>query len=134
MAGLEDSCYFAGLREDGSYRRWCVALSAWLVVFAGFAGATLTYQTAWGLEKFGGLEWVSRVAAISISRVIAATAVFKAGLFAWITWAHGVDAVLVRESFRPTALRAMLAAAFGATVVLGAVISLGDAAIDAAFP
>lgn len=101
-------------------------------MLACFAGTILTFQFAWGLAKFGGLEYVSRVAALSISRVVAATVVFNAGLFAWITWAHDVEAALVRERFRGTALRVALAAplayAFSALVASMAGFFVGSIA------
>jgi hypothetical protein len=61
-----------------------------------------------GLREFGGLEYLSRAAALSTVREVAVSNAFAAGLFAWVGWTHRSSAALVRASFQSTALATVL--------------------------
>ena len=108
--------------EDAvSYRRFWLAFAAWLAGLACVAGSTTVFEFVFGLRKFGGMEYTSRVHALSLVREVSAGSVSSAALFAWITWAHGVEAAVVRSRFKGLALRVLLSApvAHGVGVVLG---------------
>jgi hypothetical protein len=95
--------------DSRRYRRFWIAYGAWLVVFAALNGAVVTIQVATSLEPFGGLDYASRVVGLSVTRVLAAGAVFVASMFSWITLEHGARVTDVHARFRGTALRLLIA-------------------------
>jgi phospholipid/cholesterol/gamma-HCH transport system permease protein len=76
---------------------------AWLAIFSMLAGAAMTFQFAFGLSKFGGLEYLPRVVSLRFFREIAGGLSFSAALFAWITVTHGDDESAARRQFRSIA-------------------------------
>ena len=93
-----------------SYRRFWIAFAAWLAASTLLVGIIETVESAHGLRKFGGLEYIARVVALSAVRETGGGAVFAAALIAWLAWSHRMDPDITRANFRRVALRVTLVA------------------------
>ncbi len=94
-------------------RRFWGAFGAWAAILAVLAGASVTIQVAFGLSKFGGLEYVPRVAMVSIVRELGPGSACGALVLSLITWAHYLSVEQLcdrRERILPVAILASAAA------------------------
>lgn len=105
---------------DGRYWR---VFATWAAVLATINGVTVTVQAGFGLEKFGGLEYVPCVSAISVVRELGPGAATAAILFALVTWSHPLSLHDIRSQLPPTILRALLLALLSLPGALGVAVT-----------
>jgi ABC-type transporter Mla maintaining outer membrane lipid asymmetry permease subunit MlaE len=84
-------------------------------------------QAGFGLQKFGGAQYLPRVVALGIVREIGAGTAASAAVLALVNWAHHHRPTHLRRFCRPTLLRGLLgvAIAFPLTTTLALASSFG---------
>jgi len=82
--------------------------ASWTFVLSYIAGAAVTVCVGLGLSKFDGLDYVPRIASLSILRELGPGAAASAAVLSLVSWAHRCGPAQLLLIIRGTLVRAFL--------------------------
>lgn len=87
-------------RATSSLKKLVYLQSVIALALSLLAGFGLVVQIGFGLRKFGGLEYIPRILALSAVRTIGGGVVAAASLYALLAWTHHASPADIRRNLR----------------------------------
>jgi hypothetical protein len=113
--------------------RFCRIYAIAVVALAALVGVVTAVQFGWGLGKFGGQEYMTRVVVLSALRSLGPGVAGSALLIAFVVWAHPLPATRLELELPRFIWRGALVSAPGYLVATAVSILLGLLVANLAF-